>query len=231
MIDKTPSRRSILKASGVALAGLAGCSGSPDDESGGQTRTPSDDGSSGDSQTDGHDDDHGHTDGGGDDQEGDLHDSGGHSHNSSLPEAPVESATVDMITVDATYHFAPHVIWVEPGATVTFVNDSGIHTATAYHPDNEEKPLRIPEEAEPWDSGTKTEQGATYEHTFEVEGVHDYYCKPHEVLGMIGSVIVGTPDPGTDPGLQTPQESMRDPVRAQLATLNRTVEDVLADSG
>jgi hypothetical protein len=38
-----------------------------------------------------------------------------------------------------------------------------------------------------------TEQGATFEYTFEEEGTYDYFCIPHKTLGMIGRVVCGEP--------------------------------------
>jgi plastocyanin len=133
---------------------------------------------------------------------------------------------VEMQTLDSGQHFHPHVAWVAPGGTVTFHNASGTHTATAYHPDND-KPLRIPEGAEPFDSGLLTEEGATFEHTFETEGVYDVYCKPHEQLGMIGTVLVGEPDPHGQPGLAEPQSEMSDAVASKIHELNEQVDTML----
>lgn len=86
----------------------------------------------------------------------------------------------------------PIGIHVEPGTTIRFTSVQASHTATAYHPDNG-KDLRIPEGAEPWDSGSVA-PGQSYEVTLEVEGVYDYYCAPHEHLGHVGRIIVGDPD-------------------------------------
>jgi plastocyanin len=102
--------------------------------------------------------------------------------------------TVRMVTEGAAYYFDPIGLSVDPGTTVTFVNVSGRHSSTAYHPDN---PLagtrRIPDGAEPWDSTTLTAENETFDHTFEVEGTYDYYCIPHKSLGMIGRIVVGQP--------------------------------------
>jgi plastocyanin len=60
--------------------------------------------------------------------------------------------------------------------------------------------LRIPEEAEPWDSGYLIEPGDQFEVTLTVPGVYDYFCAPHEVAGMVGRIIAGRPvGPGTLP--------------------------------
>ena len=139
---------------------------------------------------------------------------------------PSEHATVEMLTNESGYHFHPHVTWVEVGGTVTFENVSGAHSVTAYHPAND-RPLRIPTEAKAFDSGLLSESGATFEHTFEAEGVYDVYCEPHEALGMIGSVIVGEPDPHDQPGLDAPQPEMSDAVATKISSLNHTVNESL----
>ncbi len=98
-----------------------------------------------------------------------------------------------------TFVFDPVGVHIEPGTTVRFVVDEASHTATAYHPDNG-KNLRIPEGAEPWDSGTMA-PGDVYEVELTEEGVYDYYCEPHEHLGHVGRIVVGDPDesPAVDP--------------------------------
>ena len=56
--------------------------------------------------------------------------------------------------------------------------------------------------AKPWDSGVLLAEdptrAATFEHVFTVQGVYDYFCKPHERAGMVGRIVVG--DPGDGPG-------------------------------
>ncbi len=51
------------------------------------------------------------------------------------------------------YHYDPLGLFVEPGQTVSFVSVRDGFSATAYHPDNDNHELRIPEQAEPFDSG------------------------------------------------------------------------------
>jgi plastocyanin len=74
------------------------------------------------------------------------------------------------------------------------------HSATAYHPD-QDKFLRVPETAGPWSTSLMEGFGAWQEITFDVLGVHDYFCIPHETEGMVGRIIVGAPQggPGTQP--------------------------------
>jgi plastocyanin len=121
------------------------------------------------------------------------------------PDDLQSSPTVEALSLDADqgagqFVFSPAVVWVEPGATVTWAIESGSHSATAYHPDNGTS-RRAPEGAAAFDSGVLSE--GTFEHTFETEGVYNYHCTPHEGLGMVGLVVVGGADGGpgtTDPG-------------------------------
>lgn len=186
----------------------------------------------------GHDDD-GHEESGHDNEDGDedtpeghtpgddphSHEDVGHLHDETVDE-PVDHATVEMVTTNTGFHFEPHVARVNVGGTVTFVNESGSHSATAYHPDYD-VPLRIPEGATPWDSGLMTEAGAEFEHTFETEGVYQYYCIPHEAMGMIAAIIVGEPDPHDQPGLEPPQERFSGRAAEKIEQLNEMCNEAL----
>lgn len=112
---------------------------------------------------------------------------------------------IRMVTDGSDFYFDPVGLRVEPGTTVRFVNESGQHTATAYCEDNG-KERRIPEGAECWDSGMLVEEGASFEVTLSEEGVYDYFCLPHEALGMVGRIIVGSPEafPPRDPANLAP---------------------------
>jgi plastocyanin len=112
-------------------------------------------------------------------------------------------------------YFDPVGIHISPGQKVRWVQESGYHSTTAYHPSNDNHELRIPEGAEPWDSGIlqthEPEKGSTFEHTFTQEGVYDYFCRPHEAVGMVGRIVVGPPleGPGTRPFNYAPQKGWR----------------------
>ncbi|WP_226482385.1 cupredoxin domain-containing protein [Natrinema amylolyticum] len=185
---------------GTTIVGLAGCSG---------TRSNGDD----EHPDDGHD----HGD--------DGHEGGGHEHDADIGD-PSDSATVSMITTDDGDHFDPHVVWVESGGSVSWTNESGSHSTTAYHTANDEPGL-VPEGAAEWDSGVLSEQGAAFDHTFETEGVYHYFCTPHETSGMIGSVIVGRPDPHEQPALADPPSDKPEAVRGKLTKLNERIRDAL----
>src|SRR5919109_2815028 len=74
--------------------------------------------------------------------------------------------------------FDPANITVEPGTTVTWVQSgNNPHTTTSYDG--------------LWDSGLLPGgSGETFSFTFEEPGTYDYFCIPHENLGMVGSVTV-----------------------------------------
>ena len=105
-----------------------------------------------------------------------------------------DSNTVMMITEGSEYYFDPIGLFVEAGDTVTFEIQSGSHSATAYKEGTSSAEVtRIPDGAETFNSEVLSEQGATYEHTFETTGTYDYFCIPHKTLGMVGRIVVGEP--------------------------------------
>jgi plastocyanin len=109
--------------------------------------------------------------------------------------------------------FNPDDATVPPGTTVVWENVGGIgHSVTAYEED-------IPADAEYFASGGFDDEGtarnsyaagdpdsgdvgggATFEHTFEVEGEYGYFCVPHESAGMVASLTVGTDGENGDGG-------------------------------
>lgn len=151
----------------------------------------------------------------------------GHNHDEGTPESASHEAHVTMRTEDNEQHFDPHVAWIEVGGTVTWENERGQHNAVAYHPTYNDKPLRMPEEANPWKTDLLTESGETASHTFETEGVYDYYCGPHEGVGMVGTVIVGEPDAHEQPALEEPQDSLPEGARHELTDLAEAANEIL----
>ena len=97
---------------------------------------------------------------------------------------------IQMITDGANFYFEPAGVAVEPGTTIRWTLVSGTHDTTSYSADND-RPQRIPEGAEGWSSPILNEEGATFEVTLTEEGVYDYFCTPHEALGMVGRIVVG----------------------------------------
>ncbi len=90
--------------------------------------------------------------------------------------------------------FDPVGVLIAPGQTVRWSNrDKGnSHTATAYAPENDDHPRRIPDGAAPFDSDYLL-PGDSFEMTFDVPGIYDYFCIPHEMAGMVGRIIVAGP--------------------------------------
>ena len=88
------------------------------------------------------------------------------------------------------FAFDPPAVRVTPGTEVTWVwtGDGGAHNV-------------VSEGDGPLDSGEAVDQeGTEYAYTFEETGVYNYYCVPHESLGMKGAVVVGGPLGGGDGG-------------------------------
>ncbi|WP_323676941.1 plastocyanin/azurin family copper-binding protein [Halorubellus sp. PRR65] len=84
-----------------------------------------------------------------------------------------------------SYVFEPSSLSVSVGDTVTWTWESANHNIVV---DSQ------PEGAE-WQGtdgdGSKTyDSEHTYEYTFETAGTYEYYCQPHEGLGMTGEVVV-----------------------------------------
>lgn len=93
--------------------------------------------------------------------------------------------------------FRPETVELTAGETVTWINvGSYPHTVTAYE-------AEIPEGGEYFasggfeseraarvESGGYVEEGESYAHRFDAEGVYEYYCIPHEHAGMVGTVTV-----------------------------------------
>jgi plastocyanin len=107
--------------------------------------------------------------------------------------------------------FDPIGLRIEPGQTIRWLNlDPGnSHTATAYHPQNFERPMRIPEGAEPWNSDYLL-PNETFSVTLTVEGVYDFFCVPHEHAGMVGRIIVV--QPGRSPAVAMVEPADREPI-------------------
>ena len=76
--------------------------------------------------------------------------------------------------------FDPPAVHVDPGTTVVFEWDQGLHNVAER------------ESGERYASETTDESGTTYSVTFESEGVSTYVCEPHRAQGMKGAVAVGS---------------------------------------
>ena len=132
-----------------------------------------------------------------------------------LPQQEVVTIRMIQSADGSQVYFDPVGVHIAPGQKVRWVQESGYHSTTAYHPSNDNHELRIPEDAEPWDSGIlqthAPDKGSTFEYTFLKEGVYDYFCRPHEAARMVGRIVVGRPleGPGTRPFNYAPEKSWK----------------------
>lgn len=76
--------------------------------------------------------------------------------------------------------YEPEIVRIEPGDTVVWVSVDAMHNAQSIDG-------MIPEGADSWASPLSED----FEMTFEVEGTYGYLCEPHQMLGMVGLVLVG----------------------------------------
>jgi len=77
--------------------------------------------------------------------------------------------------------FAPTRVWVDTGTEVTWewTGEGGSHNVVA-------------NSGAEFESGSPvSDAGTTFSHTFEESGMVDYFCNPHEGLGMKGAIAVG----------------------------------------
>ncbi|GAB7095050.1 hypothetical protein JCM30237_22030 [Halolamina litorea] len=77
------------------------------------------------------------------------------------------------------YGFGPAAVRIDPGATVVWewTGRGSSHNVVA--------------EDGSFESDLSAEEGYTFSHTFENEGVFEYVCTPHQSLGMKGAIVVG----------------------------------------
>jgi plastocyanin len=110
----------------------------------------------------------------------------------------VEATTVKM-TDELGYE--PKQVKVEAGTTLTFENVGSIgHTVTAYEdkiPDGASyfasggyDSEQAAKDAYGNEQGGNVPKGESYEVTLETTGTYEYYCIPHEMNGMVGTIKV-----------------------------------------
>lgn len=113
----------------------------------------------------------------------------------SSPAADVAAAAAVTIEMTDGIRFSPDAVTIQKGQTVTWVNNSSMpHTSTD---DPTKNPVAtdhpeysvLPEGATAWDSGI-LQPGESFSVTFDVAGDYTYFCLPHALSGMIGSITV-----------------------------------------
>ncbi|MGE0409249.1 MAG: plastocyanin/azurin family copper-binding protein [Amphiplicatus sp.] len=87
--------------------------------------------------------------------------------------------------------FVPDELTIKAGDTVRWRNRSIIEHSVVCDPTQPQKPENsaLPDGAKPFDSGVFSDD-ATFEHAFTVPGTYVYFCREHELMGMVGKVIV-----------------------------------------
>jgi plastocyanin len=77
------------------------------------------------------------------------------------------------------------------GEKVRWTNLAIVSHSVTCDPAQAKKPAdaALPEEAAPFDSG-EMQQGQTFLHQFTVKGSYRYFCKYHEEMGMVGTIVV-----------------------------------------
>ncbi|MDS0297709.1 hypothetical protein NDI76_03005 [Halogeometricum sp. S1BR25-6] len=132
------------------------------------------------------------------------------------------------------FFYDPCGLYVVPGDTVKFSYTTPHHTITAYHPARGEM-RRVPEGVPPFSSPVLN-AGAYWLYTFEIPGVYDLYCGPHEAFGHVMRVVVGTtegyeplPDPCAAPPAETETETEM-PTAAAPETATPTATETETDT-
>ena len=120
------------------------------------------------------------------------------------------------------FYYDPIGLYVNPGQTVRWTTRPPSFSVVAFHPDNDNHELRIPDGAEPFDSKILG-RSPSFEWTFEVEGTYDYFSWNHEAIGMIGRIVVGAPG---GPGEQPPGYGGREGRRPILYEARQTFEHI-----
>jgi serine/threonine-protein kinase len=119
-------------------------------------------------------------DGGGDvPQEIDEHLSDANGYDGSLADHTGEGeVTVDVGAGDVGYAFSPAAVRIDSGTTVVWewTGEGGTHNVVHQGGD--------------FESDLYSDQGETFEHTFEESGNYRYYCNPHRDNGMKGGGVV-----------------------------------------
>lgn len=104
------------------------------------------------------------------------------------------------------FYFEPTGLAIDVGDTVRFNLATPHHNINAYHPAFGYT-QRVPSDVPPYSSPILT-AGDYWLYTFQTEGVHNIMCAPHELFGMVGSIVVGSATgPGANPVGEAPAPS------------------------
>ncbi|SIR31272.1 plastocyanin [Haladaptatus litoreus] len=97
--------------------------------------------------------------------------------------------------------FVSDDITVHPGQTVAWEWKSDTHNIVV-----ENQPEGANWEGTPGPASKVYDTGYRYTHTFETLGEYEYYCQPHQSVGMVGKVTVAPVEETTEKPTETPDE-------------------------
>jgi plastocyanin len=102
---------------------------------------------------------------------------------------PAPATTV--VRISTFLKFEPKDVTIPVGGTVEWRNSSiETHTVTDDPAAAKDQAhAELPPGAEAFDSGP-LKPGQSYRHTFTTPGRYSYFCKPHEMHGMLATVVV-----------------------------------------
>lgn len=108
----------------------------------------------------------------------------------SVPQPAAGGAAIE-VGMSNQLRFTSDTVRIRVGETVRWRNTSDvIHTVTADASRAANRSnVRLPAGVSPFDSGDMA-PGAVFEYTFTVAGQYGYVCVPHELAGMVGTIIV-----------------------------------------
>ena len=109
------------------------------------------------------------------------------------------------------FHYAPNILHVAPGDTVTFVSATPGHDVQSIRG-------MIPEGAKP----IRVNFNRTETVTFEVPGIYGFKCTPHAAFGMVGVIVVGDPANG-----DTAHEAARALPAKARATMLKILDEIV----
>lgn len=106
--------------------------------------------------------------------------------------AEADTVTIRIVGSMEDSRFVPAEADIQKGDLLRFVVEEGVHTVTAYHPDNRRE-LGIPESAESFDSDL-LQKGQEWFYRPNLTGEYNYFCRPHERMGHKGKFTVRSSD-------------------------------------
>jgi plastocyanin len=116
--------------------------------------------------------------------------SGLHAQNNQSAEA--DTVTIRIVGSMEDSRFVPAEVDIQKGDLLRFVVEEGVHTVTAYHPDNR-RGLGIPKSAVSFDSDL-LQKGQEWFYRPNITGEYNYFCRPHERMGHKGKFTVRSSD-------------------------------------